>query len=357
MAARCRVTRHGGQAIKPPKKIRLEASTICHLQCPSCPSGSGDASIAQGLGTLKLEPFRKLLEDNPSLRRVELSNCGNIFLNKDLLGIMECAAARGVKLTAESGVNLDQVPEAVLEGLVKHRFEVLTCSLDGATSDVHRIYRVGGDLDRALDNIRTINRHKRQYGSRRPRLIWQFVLFSHNEHQVGAARAMARRLGMDFRIKRAWDEAFGPKRYGDLIAEQRDRYADPARQAPPATADRRMSVFCHQMWEEPQINWDGRIMGCCCNHWGDFGGDVFADGLQASLENEKLAYARLMLLGKAPAREDIPCSRCAAYLLLRREGRWVKRGMSRRSFLVARRLYRGLKLYRVQHALRKRLPV
>ena len=64
-----------------------------------------------------------------------------------------------------------------------------------------------------------------------------------------------------------------------------------------------------------------------------------------------------MLLGQAPPRKGIPCTTCAAYRTMKREGKWLKRGFSRQMFLQARKVYRRLKLYRVQHAMRKRLPV
>jgi len=33
--------------------------------------------------------------------------------------------------------------------------------------------------------------------------------------------------------------------------------------------------FCRMLWEEPQINWDGKILGCCCNYWKAFPGNAF----------------------------------------------------------------------------------
>lgn len=51
----------------------------------------------------------------------------------------------------------------------------------------------------------------------------------------------------------------------------------------------------------PQINWDGKLLGCCLNFWGDFGGNAFEQGLEHVLSSENLAYARRMLQ-RAPPR-------------------------------------------------------
>jgi hypothetical protein len=84
------------------------------------------------------------------------------------------------------------------------------------------------------------------------------------------------------------------------------------------------------LWKQPQINWDGKVLGCCFNFWGDFGGNVFTDGLFESLNNEKINYAREMLTGRQGTRDDIPCATCELYLDMKREGNWLKRSEKRR---------------------------
>jgi len=43
---------------------------------------------------------------------------------------------------------------------------------------------------------------------------------------------------------------------------------------------------------------------------------VFSDGFIDALNNEKLNYARGMLLGINEKRDDIPCNTCDIYFLL-----------------------------------------
>jgi MoaA/NifB/PqqE/SkfB family radical SAM enzyme len=76
--------------------------------------------------------FRKLLDDNPGLKAIELSNHGEIFLNPALLSVLELAHERGVELSASTGVNLNKIRPEVLEGLVKYQFHRVYCSIDGA---------------------------------------------------------------------------------------------------------------------------------------------------------------------------------------------------------------------------------
>ena len=69
---------------------------------------------------------------------------------------------------------------------------------------------------------------------------------------------------------------------------------------------------CHQLWISPQINWDGKLLGCCINQKDDFG-NVFELGLKECLRGKKYVYAKKMLLGKVGPRKDIPCYDCKYY--------------------------------------------
>jgi MoaA/NifB/PqqE/SkfB family radical SAM enzyme len=75
--------------------------------------------------------------------------------------------------------------------------KIVTCSIDGASPETYGIYRVRGDFDAVINNIERINVHKRAHASDLPHLVWQFVVFGHNEHEIPIAREMAERLGME----------------------------------------------------------------------------------------------------------------------------------------------------------------
>jgi len=314
-----------GRKLLKPKSLRLEATSSCQLRCPSCPTATGMIRPILGSGYLKFSDFQKLLDENPWIARVELSNYGEMFLNPDLLGIVEYAHRRNVILTADNGVNLNTAKKDVLEGLVKYKFWSLTCSIDGASNETYKGYRVRGNLDKVLEHINKINHYKKEYRSKYPLLTWQFVAFGHNQHEIPMARKLARDLNMKFRLKLTWDDGFSPIRDKDSVRREvalnvssRDEYQQ-------KYGVDYMRGICHQLWNLPQINWDGKVLGCCRNFWGDFGGNVFEDGLVPSLNNEKMNYARSMLLGETVAREDIPCTTCDLYVSMKANNKWVTR--------------------------------
>jgi MoaA/NifB/PqqE/SkfB family radical SAM enzyme len=306
-----------------PAKIRVEASSFCQLSCPSCPMSNKAVHSAIGKGFLKWRDFKKLLDANPWVRQVEISNYGEIFLNPDLLEIIKYAHGQNVALNARNGANFNNVKAEVLEGLVKYRFRSLVCSIDGASAETYGVYRVGGSFEAVMENIKKINLYKKMYQSEYPQLIWQFIVFGHNEHEIPLARELASDLGMGFQLKLSWDSKFSPVRNHEFVrkevgAASRDEYRK-------KYGVDYMYEICHELWDEPQINWDGKVLGCSRNFWGDFGGNAFEDGLLNSFNSEKIRYARGMLMGKKAARLDIPCATCNIYAGIKAEGRWLKR--------------------------------
>jgi MoaA/NifB/PqqE/SkfB family radical SAM enzyme len=269
-----------------------------------------------------LEDFRKLVDLNPILRQIELSNYGEAFLNPQLLQILEYAHRCGVAITLRNGVNLNNARDEALEALVKYQVRLMTCSIDGASPETYRTYRVRGNFDQVIRNIEKLNAWKRQYQCDLPKLIWQFIVFGHNEHEIPAARAMAAKLGMEFWPKLSWGK-FSPIRDKELVRSEIGGGPVSREEYEQAFNRKYLSGICHQLWVQPQINWDGKILGCCRNFWGDFGANVFSDGLTKSINSEKMVYARAMLSGQQPPRDDIPCTTCDMYHAMCASGNFI----------------------------------
>jgi radical SAM family protein len=304
------------------RTIQIDASAHCQLACPSCPTASGATAAGMKPGHLDPAAFQSLLDANPHLTDVELSNYGEMFLNPKLTELLRIAYDRGVVIHADNGVNLNHASPETLESLVRYRVRSMTVSIDGASAETYAQYRRKGNFDRVIDHITQINEFKSKHRSMFPLLVWQFIVFGHNEHEIEAARSKAAELGMRFKPKISWDDDFSPVRDPELVqiraglhSTREDHYK--------ATGAAYTRAICHQLWNAPVLNWDGRVMGCCRNFWGDFGADAFRDGLSASLETPKLQQAREALMGRAPMDSEIPCATCDLFQTMERDGNWI----------------------------------
>ena len=304
-----------------PTALCIEACSVCQLRCPLCPPAHAEGAAIIGSGYLQLQDFKKIIDQNPQIRRVELGNSGEVFLNKHLPRILDHAYTRHVTTTIDQGANLNHASDEALEALVKYQTAVVRCAIDGITQATYSQYRVGGDLKKVLQNIRKINRFKEQYQSSRPRLIFQFIVFGHNEHEIERAILLAKILKMEIDLKlNCFPDV--------LLAHNRDRvrqfigYAD-RREYLEKEEKHYMRHECYSLWLSPQINWDGKLLGCCRNKWGVFAENVFDSDLTSAINNEKICYAREMLTGRLPARDDMPCMRCAIYKNMAQHNNWI----------------------------------
>ena len=199
-----------------PTMIRLEASSYCQLKCPSCPTAQGDIhkSIV-GSKFLKFDSFKKIVDTADWIKEIELSNWGEIFLNPEIVKIFNYAFKKNISLVAYNGVNFNTVKDEALEALVKYRVKALTCSIDGASQETYVKYRVRGNFDQVIANIRRLNKFKKAYKTDLPKLTWQFVMFEHNKHELETAKAMAKELNMEFYTKVSWDDDLAAKNDDD----------------------------------------------------------------------------------------------------------------------------------------------
>ena len=127
----------------PPKAVRICACSACQLDCPACEPHTRPATKngILGWGYLRAKDFSNFIRRHPTVKMVELSQSGEIFLNPELDLIIKDAFEQGVGLTALTGVNLNRISEQTCEYLVKYRFKAMKVAIDGATPETYAIYR------------------------------------------------------------------------------------------------------------------------------------------------------------------------------------------------------------------------
>lgn len=295
------------------KIIRVELSSRCQLKCPSCPKVIGYYDDI-GEGVMSLRHFKKIVEKNPSIKCIEVSNFGEIFLNPDIDEILEYSYMKKIKLTALNGVNLNFIKDSTLEKLVKYKFRKLSVSIDGADQETYSIYRKGGDFNKVIRNIEKLNYYKNKYNSKYPKLHWQYILFGHNQNQLQLAKKYAKKLNMKFKIIENFDKSYSsidyvePKHKSNKLKDFFSKFNFNIH-----TSEK---TLCSQMWYMPQINWDGRLMGCCVNTWEGYG-NVLESSLAECINSEKFRSSKRLLLNRQVGNITTPCSVCYNYQKLK----------------------------------------
>ena len=295
-----------------PDNARLDICTRCQLNCKSCYMRV-DKSETTGIGHVTPSQFEAFLDRNPNVRRIEISNSGEPFLHPQIHEILELAHQHGVSLKCTYGANFNHVTDQALEDLVNYNFEAIYIALDGARQETYSIYRRNGNFDRVIANIRKLNEIKKRKNSDLPKLTWQFVVMSHNYDDVPRAKEMAKELGMSISFRETWDPEERSKLEKALSERKIERCKNDESENAQIVVNNKntFNFWCRDLLLYPQINWDGRLLGCCQTYRSDWGMNVFDMGLTEALNSDVYRGTLLALLKASPVPyRQTPCYAC-----------------------------------------------
>ena len=178
-----------------PSKVLIEPTNTCNLKCPLCPTGIDDLNRPKGL--MKLAHFKQIIDEiKHYTTELEVAGYGEPFINKNINEMLAYAVDAGLFVHMHSNTILIDTQEKV-EGLIASGLHRLTTSIDGSTQEVYEKYRVGGDLETALNNLQAIVDEKQKQGALNPSIECQVVITKQNEHQVEEVRQIAEKIGVD----------------------------------------------------------------------------------------------------------------------------------------------------------------
>jgi len=285
-----------------PFVLNIEPGNICNLKCPLCPTGLGEQGMAKGF--MALDFFKQVFNQlKNSVAAVNLYSWGEPLLNKDLVGIIKYIKEADKAIRVVTSTNLNTRDEKLLVELIDSGIDEIIVSCDGASKETYGKYRVGGDFDLVLRNLRFLAAKKGEL-AKGTRIVWNFLVFRHNEHEIEKARAMAKEMGVEFRIglmrTSMKDEILKPHK--EAIERDKNWIPDnPEYSAYDKTnyTAKKMIKSCRKPWQEISINWNGLVFSCCAVYGEKYNfGDAKAASIKAIWNNPKFVSARKEVLDK-----------------------------------------------------------
>jgi MoaA/NifB/PqqE/SkfB family radical SAM enzyme len=294
-----------------PAAITIEPTNRCNLACPECPSGGGALTRAQGFCAPELFD-RILAEAAPRAVYLQLFFQGEPFLHRDLVGMIERARKRRLFVSVSTNALLLR-PETVVR-LVASGLNRLIVSMDGASEESYRAYRVGGSLARVLETLEMLQSEKRRQGARRMEIMLQFLVTRQNEHEIPDARRIAARFGATLSLKSMQvyslesAERFLPRdeRY------RRYRTGEGRLDIKSALPDR-----CSYLWLRSVVTWNGSVVPCCFDKDAEVPlGSLATDSFASIWRGDAYRRFRMRILS---GRRDVPmCRNCTEDLQINR---------------------------------------
>ncbi len=242
-----------------PMTLSVEPTTACNLRCPECPSGL--RSFTRPTGNLTEELFRKLIDQtHQHLFFLIFYFQGEPFIHPFFLEMVSYARKKGIyTITSTNGhfLSMENCRKTITAGLNK-----LIISVDGTTQEAYANYRKEGKLDVVLQGARNMVQCKKEMGSATPRIVFQFLVVRHNEHQIPEIKQLAREIGVDeVSLKTAQIYHFES---GSPLIPENPVYSRYKQTSEGSWAIKNpMENKCWKLWHASVVTWDGRVVPCC----------------------------------------------------------------------------------------------
>jgi radical SAM protein with 4Fe4S-binding SPASM domain len=290
-----------------PVSISFEPTTSCNLRCPECPSGL--RAFTRPRGMLENSFFRKTIDEmHRELLYLIFYFQGEPYLNPGFLDMVKYAS--GKKIYTATSTNAHYLTEENARKTIESGLDRLIISIDGTTQEVYQQYRVGGKLDKVLEGARNIVKWKKTLNSRKPFVVFQFLVVKPNEHQVDDVRKLAGDIGVDdvwYKTAQVYDYKNDPNGLIPGI-DKYSRYKknDQGEWQP----KNKLANHCWKLWHANVITWDGLVVPCCFDKDAQHQlGDLNRQSFREVWENEQYRDFRKQLMH---SRKNIDiCSNCS----------------------------------------------
>lgn len=273
-----------------PIRLWIEPTSFCNLKCVMCPNKDLDR---KDKGYMTFDLFRKVIDEAKNfIHETNLIHRGESLLHPEFFEMVRYAAAAGIVTKLHTnGTLLDETKARALLG---SGLDQLTFSFDGYDKATYESIRVNACYERTIGNILGFLRLKKEIGAKKPYTILELIDFPDVYKDVGRAekkKFLAQFDGLPLdrvRVKEMHNWA------GEIGGGAKGRKYSP----------------CTFLWASLIIFWDGAVLPCTQDFFGDLAVGNVKDSMLAGIWNN----GRMVELREKAVKGDIadlkPCSGC-----------------------------------------------
>jgi radical SAM protein with 4Fe4S-binding SPASM domain len=292
-----------------PTSYCVEPTNVCNLRCPFCPTGTGAHETEKGI--MSFRDYLVILNKiSPYAKNINFSLRGEPFLNKNLTRMISLASYLGVQTTVASNFALKGIDH---ERLAHSGLEELIVGMESEKKEIYERCRVGGDVAVVLDNIRRLQKAKERAGTKKPRIMWRFLINKFNEDGQEDARQLASDLGIGIEFylmyvpDPAWKSTLHDVRR-DMEPFQvgnTDAYEKSPRALPVPLEQIRLHPYVHGnctwLFNSLLIRWDGSVVPCCVGSYKRLSlGNILDGSLRELWNNARFKSCREFVFNYGP---------------------------------------------------------
>jgi MoaA/NifB/PqqE/SkfB family radical SAM enzyme len=292
------------RCVSKPVFLFIEPSSLCNLECPFCPCGSGDRRLKTSF--MDLSNFKMVINKTyPYIIGVGLYLYGEPLLNKDIVKMVEYSSSKGILSSVHTNMNI--MDEGLAVGLIKAGLFNLVFSVDGCTQGTYGKFRVGGDIERVFKNVEIFINTRKKLKSKNPIVSWQYLVNKYNEHEIDMARSIAKRLKVDFFVENLFLIPEEKRKDWATDIEARSLYDKVT-----FKEKRKPQDHCADLWDTFRVDCEGGAYICCfmANEQKNTYGNIFTKSLEELWNSEEMFSARRAVRGALSDKSWIQCGAC-----------------------------------------------
>ena len=273
-----------------PVRLWVELTSICNYRCIMCPNKDLEK---EDKGFMDFDLYRKIVDEAKDfVFEINLAHRGESMMHPELISAIEYAGANGIFTRLHTNGSL--LTDDLSHKIIRSGLDRLSFSFDGYDRETYEKIRVGGDFDKTLDNIVHFLELKKEARSKKPVTTIEVINFDQNSKDAFVE------------AKKRFRSQFENLPLNSIVFKEMHNWAgqiEKERQGKKYTA-------CPFPWNALVIFWDGTVLPCTQDFFGDFvAGNVKNSSLKEIWNGEKMRHLRKKLAEGSIA--DLKaCSRC-----------------------------------------------
>lgn len=265
-----------------PLYAKIETTDICNLRCKNC----HDGTVPRKNIFLDFSIYTNLIDQLVDyLCEISLFDQGEPLIDHRIHEFIEYASKRNIGTVISTNLSMELSDEKLIR-LVKSGLDYMQIGIDGTTQDRYGKYRIGGELELVLSNLRRIIAAKKKLNSKTPVIEWQMIDYGTNQSDQKEAQMMARDFGVE------------------VFATKPDCYSTFP------SSDHVRQNRCRLLWSSLTVECDGMVSACLTMDDDSlYVGDLNHSSITEIWNSEKFIEVRKSHIRNAPNNKYF-CKRC-----------------------------------------------
>lgn len=274
-----------------PLRLWIEPTSHCNLKCVMCPNKDLDR---KDKGYMSLDLFRKIVDEAKHfINEANLIHRGESLIHPDIFEMIRYASDAGIVTKLHTNATL--LDEEKARGILDSGLHQLTFSFDGYDKETYESIRVNGCFEKTVANILGFLRLKEKLGATKPVTILELIDFPDMTKNVGR------------KDRDAFLDKFRGRALDHIRVKEIHNWAG---EIQAGSKKGKSYAPCTFLWASLIIFWDGAVLPCTQDFFGDLAvGNVRDLSLAEIWNNPRMVEMRKKAVTKDIA--DIKtCSAC-----------------------------------------------